>query len=298
MLKKLFNGLAGLALLAPLLAASAAAQPFDKTKLPKQDFYEVLRQNNINPKLADGLPHKKIAVAILPAGLDRYLNRAEAFPSEDSSGTCNIYVTHPSMTRAETIHQLSTIPRKYVRPPSGPDLTFLRVLFHEARHCDQYSLSEDGLAGEVNADLYGARVVSSLPGGAEEAKTLKYMRAVRGLLGEGTTHVMALALDAQEKGQPVPGLAVMEAANQVLYDALYAAGVLHPDIHGYSYEEEGDLLRSVYHFLKDGLAKNSFDTDPLARRAAELYVEGLEALAPGLLAAHSLPPKPPYAPAP
>lgn len=124
-----------------------------------RDFFDVLQDNGIDAGLAARLPHRKMVVEILPADTDRYHNHSRTFPPEGPDGTCKIIVIHPSSPRAEMIHQNTTIPRKYVAPIDGPDYSFLRVLLHEATHCEQYD-QEGSLAGEIRGDVFAARLYS------------------------------------------------------------------------------------------------------------------------------------------
>lgn len=266
--------------LAPAVPAARA-----QTAPAARDFFDVLRDNHIDAGLAADLPHRKMAVHILAADTNIYSNNSRTFPPTGPEGVCEITVIHPLSSRAAMIHQDATIPLKYVRPFDGPDYTFLRVLLHEATHCDMYD-QEGSHEKEIRGDIFAARALMQLPGGAQEARIQKYKRAVRAMLGEGVSHALALPLDAQEKGEPLPDPAAVAAAHLALYEMLYAEHILDPDMHGYRYEDEGDLLRAVYGFMKRGLAAGHFDRDALMKRSAEMYVEGVDTLAPAMMAAH------------
>jgi hypothetical protein len=249
--------------------------------LADEDFFDVLRANNIDSSLVEDLPHKKIKVQILPFGTDLYKNNSQTFPASGPEEDCKIVVIHPSSTRAQMIHQDSTIPLKYIRTFSGPDYTFTRVLLHEATHCDMYS-GEGSLEREILGDVFATKAIVKLKGGVQEALILKYKRAIRALLGEGVSHALALSLDALEHNQPLPKPSAVTKAHLAIYDLLYEAGILDPDVHGYRYEEEGDLIREVYRFMLRELEGGRFEHDTLMKRTAELYVEGLNFLAPDL----------------
>lgn len=265
------------------LLAQARAQA--KSEPAPQPFLEVLRQNGIDPKLAAGLKEHRINVYVLPADTDIYQNHAQTWPRHEPDGSCKLVVIHPSMSRAAMTHQLATIPAKYARDFSGPDYTFLRVLLHEATHCGMAEV-EDGLTYEIEGELFAIRALLELPGGAQEARIQKHRRAIRAMLGEGVTHALAPSLDALERGAPLPAPAAVEASHLALYQMLYAEEILFPDVHGYVYEKEGELICAVYAFMKRGLISGRFENDPLMKREAELYVEAVDELAPAMLAAH------------
>jgi hypothetical protein len=251
-------------------------------EIQEVEFTKVLQDNGIDLKVASELPHKNIQVRLLPIDTNIYSNNSQTYPPEDSKGVCQIIVIHPSSTRLAMIHQDSTIPNKYIRKFEGPDYTFMRVLLHEATHCNMYE-DEGGLAFEILGDIFAAKQILMRSGGEQEVRILKYKRAVRSMLGEGVSHAIALSLDALEKNQTLPKPFAIELAHRALYQMMYDEQILDPDVHGYVYQPEGDLLRSVYTFMRVGLKEGRFDEDPLMKRSAQLYIEGLNYLAPALI---------------
>lgn len=252
---------------------------------PPVAFSDVLAQNGLEPSLARGLTHDRIEVRLLAADTPREDNYSQHY--QEPAGpddVCGFRVAHPSFSRERLIHQYARIPLKYVGTFAASDLTFARTLLHEARHCMQYEKGEDPLPLEIEADLFAAEAIRGLPGGEHEIAVLRSVRAVAALLGQARSHATALSLDALEKGTVPPRPEEVGAAYEALYERLVAEAILDPNVHGVFYDEEGDLVRAVYGFLKEGLAAGTFGG--WERRAAELYVDGVTHLGPALLEAH------------
>ncbi|MBI3548708.1 MAG: hypothetical protein HY078_06610 [Elusimicrobia bacterium] len=269
--------------LAVLFAVAALAGPLRAAEAPELELAEALRSSGYHPSIVEGVKHQGIKVRILPASTPVLEAGAGLYHEPYApSDPCALRIFHPSLSAQDYVYQGSTIPRKYLaRQPTN--LHFIRVLLHEAKHCDQYGTPE--LDGEIESDLFATDTLRSarLPGYYEDTRMLTHIRAVRPFSTANWSHATALSLDARARFLRAPAPLEVRDAHLRLYAILFKEGVMDPDLHGTRYEPEGDTLKAVYRSFKEKLARGDFDRDPLAKRVAELYVEGLDALAPTMV---------------
>jgi hypothetical protein len=169
---------------------------------------------------------------------------------------------------AEIISDISRIPLDDIRKFNiDDDLLFSFIVRHEASHCDFYS--------EAGADLFAVRTIENETANDEVRDIIKYMRAVAPFAWDRDeflydSHAVAVNLDKAEQGSSFYFQNILAAGNKSLHDLVKEKVVQKPG-------EEYYL--AVYRTLKEML-DNRKVYGTVTRQAAELYVEGVEYLAP------------------
>lgn len=201
---------------------------------------------------------------------------AFALPAIDkeTGGFCYIY---PPQERSysEFVNMFTGIPEEYIAD-YGIDNKTLETwtMLHEARHCDWY--------GEGGADIHAVQRMLQEPGNENLAKMMLAARAMSPfsremmstLMMEDTEHATALYLDySSDEVLPFLYEDELEAkAEQVA--ALVRVRIQSGQFSAENYQAE------VYLAMHDILESRVAQRDPYILRQAELYIEGMEFLAP------------------
>lgn len=202
--------------------------------------------------------------------------------SWDGQGVCAITTAAPDQIDRRTLtHSLAGIKPAHMRSFENDKDSFSYgfLLLHEATHCDQPVGADSKvltLANETESDINALFLLRQNGATDEDIAFIKHMRAVSPYSRkvEDTHHATALALDAlTTPGTEFPDLGEMYLSNEYL-KRIVNARLKHRDTTNEEYAE------SVYYVMKDILAYEALGRYPLTRRAAEMYVEGFEYLAP------------------
>jgi len=280
--------IAGLFIAAAAFAALPVAAQQPEPEPQPQDFQQVLRDNHIDPSVAQGLKHKNIEVVIQPLSPHPYENESYtpgSYIPQGPGDRCRIYVANPAFTRADLIYKYTSIPRSHIRDfGNAADLTFPRLLLHEATHCGQYGDPDTSLAHETEADLTAVNALASQPGGILNAIVFRHVRAVFACIHPTAhTHAMAGALYAQEMGLPQPDPVAVDAAQERVHQMFVSAGIFADYEHWIDHDLGEQRLTRMYSIFSDGLRQGRFDGDPAVKDIAQRFVEGIDYLAPGWL---------------
>lgn len=188
-----------------------------------------------------------------------------------------------NITTNDMVKVFTGIPGKDIRPLDLP-ANFAQefALAHEMAHCD----GKD----EVGADASAVATLSKKDKGENPGTFIKHIRAVAPLYPAGSESVRdegpdvlyatAIPLERIEHGGTDDAMSdEIIQANRAVYDAIVAR------LEETEYPTEGEFryrTYSVYLALRDILDSGRWDNDPLKKRIAELYIEGVDDLAPSV----------------
>lgn len=197
-----------------------------------------------------------------------------AFSASDNysdNGRCHI-MPPGEIDAIELVSAMTDIPEQYVTASSATAEeinTF--IILHEARHCDGYA--------EGDADIYALEnIILSPERQSEMTDTMKYIRAVSAFSRrdiifpiENAEHATAPFIDAWQNQYERPWSSDVEEATENLYTLIGERAEMFP---------ETNYAFHVYDIMHDLQNSGQLEKNPLMKRSAELYIEGMEHLTP------------------
>jgi hypothetical protein len=219
-----------------------------------------------------------VTMAVLGYDINAY-----ALPAYTADGECVINPPN-EMTVREFIHQFTDIPKEHLSSFSDDISPIMPIMVHEAEHCGlilsqtlkERSLNSFTLGGEASADNQYMKQHQRLYPDSSLDRVFLYTRAVSLLSRKSfdAGHATSLNVDAYIRGAKPP----------TREEAYYNYGHLNElvkkellDFKALGDDEDGEYYQAVYGVVQ--VLLNGDELTPLMRRAAELYVEGVEYIA-------------------
>ena len=207
---------------------------------------------------------------------------AYAIPGVSSADTC--YINPPGdMTLVSFIHQFTDIPEEHLSDITDEVAPIVPIMAHEAEHCNLVlgeTFKERGLksfttGGESNADNHYMKMHKSIYPQSNMDKSFFYTRAVSLFSRENIFdggHATSLNVDAFLNGVEMP------SREQAYYNYGHLNELIKKELLDFESDDDGAYYQAAYQAVQK-LLRESDELTPFMRRAAEIYLEGVEYLA-------------------
>lgn len=207
---------------------------------------------------------------------------AYALPGISANDTC--YINPPEeMTLTSFINQFTDIPQEHLSDISDEVSPTVPIMVHEAEHCNlvlEETLKERDLAsfttgGESNADNQYMKIHKTVYPQSDMDKIFFYTRAVSLFSREHVFdggHATSLNVDAYLSGVKMP------SREQAYHNYNHLNELIKKELLDFESDDEGAYYQASYKAVQK-ILRDSDELTPFMRRAAEIYIEGVEYLA-------------------